>query len=186
MTCQCGHSRAAHQWACAFCVCQSFRAEGEEGPLAHSDDEAEEVMHALTRLCRHPAFEGLTPLHLRSLAQRGRRHIVMSGEILAEPGDESDRLFLVLKGRVAVNRPGAGALTDLDAMLGPGDVVGEHSLLHGARHTATVAALDDVHLLELPREDMRAALHEDAGLRSAFMRLMHERMSKVLKGRDAS
>jgi CRP-like cAMP-binding protein len=178
MNCLCGHSEAAHQrtptGACAFCLCAAF------SPGSSPQDEAkgppDEIEAALAKLAGHPAFAPLDPALLDLLAKRGKRRTILRDTILMDKGDPSDRLYLLLRGEVDVSREARGAVPALSATLGPGDLVGEVGLIHGAPHTATVVALDDVHALELTVEDMHALFREHHDLRLAFMRMVHHRM----------
>lgn len=178
--CNCGHSEAAHKTstrgdACAFCACRSFRPEGgaDQDP---KPVELDEVERAVLTLSEHPAFAKVSVDDLRQLAQRGHRRVILRDSVLMDRGDDSDRLFFLLRGQVAVTRAARGAVPELDATLGPGDIVGEVGLLHGAKHSATVTALDDLRVLEFTPEDIRAVLKDNQGLRMAFLRMVHHRM----------
>ncbi|HLG71466.1 MAG TPA: cyclic nucleotide-binding domain-containing protein [Chloroflexota bacterium] len=179
MNCNCGHSQAAHHRTstgeCAFCSCLAYSA-GTPEPHRETKDEPDEVKSAIERLAQHPAFAGLDPALLGTLTQRGKRRTILRDAVIMDKGDASDRLYLLLRGEVEVTREAHGVVPELSATLGPGDIVGEVGLLHGARHTATVVALDDVHALELTQEDVRAVMREHPDLRLAFMRMVHHRL----------
>lgn len=133
------------------------------------------------KLWEHPAFAGISPGELQELARQGRKRTILSGTVLMDKGDDSDRLYLLLKGSVGVERPAAGLIPELSATLGPGDIVGEVGFLHGATHSAVVTAWDDLHVLEFSRQDVRAVLKEHDELRLAFMRMVHHRLGSAAR-----
>ena len=187
MHCACGHSEAAHARTagagCAFCNCRAFHVPEDSKSPPHADpDKPDELTGALAILAQNPAFSNLAPGELDALAQRGQKRIILKDAIVMDKGQVSDRLYLVLQGRISVNRPAAGAVAELRATLGPGDIVGEVGLLHGALHTATVTALDDLHVLEFMKDDLRAVFQEHHGLQLAFLRMMHHRLQMKPQG----
>ena len=93
------------------------------------DGLEEEQVQRLAVLCRH--------LHLRA------------GERLFEPGDDSEAIYFLVHGRVAIELP------DMDqplGILGPGESLGEVAALLGAPHSARARAIDDLEAGVLPRE----------------------------------
>lgn len=68
------------------------------------------------------------------------------GESLLEEGDDSDAMYVVLSGRVAVRKGGERVTT-----LGPGAHVGELALIDRAPRSATVRALEPSRVLVLER-----------------------------------
>jgi signal-transduction protein with cAMP-binding, CBS, and nucleotidyltransferase domain len=177
--------RRDHSSACSFCDCDSYAP--DPFTVEHAEPKnPDEVWVALETLARNPAFKGLTPLHLTAMAQHGHKRLFMAGSVLMEKGDSSDKLFLLLKGEVKVEREPQGALPALHAQLGPGDIVGEVGLLHGMRHTATVTAMDDLRVLEIGRDDIQAVFHENHALLMAFLRMTHNRIKVEPTGARAS
>jgi CRP-like cAMP-binding protein len=180
--CACGHSFSAHRRRpCSFCDCQAYKA--DELIVDHMPKrEPDEVWLALEMLAAKPAFQGLTPLHLTVMAQRGQKRLLMARTTLMDKGDSSDQLYLLLKGEVHVERPAAGALPALSADLGPGEIVGEVGLLHGVRHSATVTASTDLRVLEIGRQALQEVFHTDRRLLMAFLRMVHERLGLAPAG----
>src|SRR5438874_7670610 len=109
--CVCHHSRAAHRGPngeCDFCSCRGFQEPGES---------SDELAAALALLSRNPAFSNVPAENLLALGSFGRRRLVMEGEILIAPDDPSEHLYLLLRGRVRVDRPPRGSMPRLDAQL---------------------------------------------------------------------
>ena len=87
-----------------------------------------------------------------------------AGEVLLRQGDDADRLFVVLDGRLAIAVESDAAAPDQPlGEVGPGEIVGEVALLAGTRRTVTVRALTPVRLGQVLRDEVRrlVASHPD-------------------------
>jgi len=82
-------------------------------------------------------------------------------------GDRSDRVLLVLSGRlkVASVRPDGGE--DVVAIVGPGELLGELSAIDGEPHSCDATALEAVEVVVVPSEEFNAfmASRPDVALR---------------------
>lgn len=82
------------------------------------------------------------------------------GEVLFRQGDESDRLYFILDGRLEITTDrGNGDHIHL-ATLAAGDVVGEIGILHGLPRVATVTAVGPATLIGVDGETFSAAVVE--------------------------
>src|SRR6516165_4765505 len=79
-------------------------------------------------------FPRLSDAQIDRMARVGRRRAVEAGEILYEPGDQNNNLYLVLAGALELERPmGAEAVVTHIATLGPGQFTGEINMLSARR-----------------------------------------------------
>jgi len=127
-------------------------------------------------LAKHAAFSKLEQEQLEALGRRGRKRLIASGTIIMDKGDESKHMYLLLKGSMRVERHARGKVPHLVANLSRGEIVGEVGLLHGALHSSTVRAVDEVVALELTKREVQQAFREHPSLREAFMRMIHHRL----------
>ncbi|PIE05949.1 MAG: hypothetical protein CSA75_02075 [Sorangium cellulosum] len=81
------------------------------------------------------------------------------GDVLIQQGGDADGLHLIASGDVSVTREEAGETLVL-AELGPGDIVGEVSLVLRKPSTAQVTAKHATLTLHLPREDFLKIIRE--------------------------
>ncbi len=87
------------------------------------------------------------------------------GTILCREGDVGDTMYLIRAGRTAVFKGDPQAPTIL-GYRGPGEVIGEMTVLEERPRSATLVALDDLRVLEISHERFREMLahHPTVGL----------------------
>jgi len=122
-------------------------------------------------------IEDLRPhLRLRSLAP---------GEGVIREGDPGDSLFVVHRGSLQVVHPEerlepyTGLFWKSLAELGPGQWFGEASLLTGAPRNATVVALTEAEIFELPKAAFEASLKREPELLDHLVDLMERRVPEM-------
>ena len=103
------------------------------------------------------------------------------GEGVLREGDPGDSLYAVLEGRLAVVRaeiretPYHGLFWETLAELGPGEWVGEGSLLTGAPRNATVVATAPALLLEMDKAAFESSLKREPEVLDGLVDLMERR-----------
>jgi len=103
------------------------------------------------------------------------------GECVIRAGDAGESLFAVLEGSLAVVKaerrevPYHGLFWNTLAELGPGEWVGEASVLTGATRSATVIATTDALLLEMDKAAFEAGLKQDPEVLDRLVDLMARR-----------
>ncbi len=113
-------------------------------------------------LARIPLFDGIPELELERVAHFLAPFEADPGEVLFRQGDEGDRVYLIERGRVeTVVELTAGQLGTMDAA-GPGEIVGEVSLMGAAKRSATVLVAEPVTGWVLHRSSFQM-LRMDAG-----------------------
>jgi len=91
-----------------------------------------------------------------------------AGTILFRQGEHGDCAYVLKSGRVAVLDERTEPASIL-AVLGPGEIIGEMSLLDGQPRSATVRAVDDCHLTVITQEQLSRRLSRaDPIVRSLF------------------
>ena len=127
---------------------------GEEGAV----DDARAKRLALKRdvLAHMPLFERLTERELLRVMQAVEVRQYKDGDIVIREGDKGDELFIVLDGKVRVQR-GEQVLTHL----GQGEHVGEMALIRSVPRSATVVAAGDAELIAIRRADFFEILRKE-------------------------
>lgn len=116
-------------------------------------------------------FESLTRRQLQSVAALADELVVDEGAVIAEQGTEGDQFFMVVSGGLTVRRNGRKV-----AACGPGDGVGEMSLLDGGPRTATVTADERTVLLALDRMTFRGLLLDAPDVSVALLETLSQRL----------
>lgn len=104
--------------------------------------------HYLDHLASVPLFRGMTTKELRDVAKATVELTIPEGKEFVTQGDVGREAFVIVEGTADVVRNGKTIAT-----LGPGDCVGELSLLdHGPRTASVIAATGLTVLVLGPRE----------------------------------
>ena len=106
---------------------------------------------------------------------------VMSGTILIEEGRHPEAVFIVVQGLVGVRVASAGERPV--AQLGPGELLGEISLLEDSPATATVTATENTLLLTISRDVLRDRLDANAQFAAQWYRAVALIQSRRLRER---
>ena len=129
----------------------------EELPLRSEGD----VLSAAVRLGGIDLFSTLPQESRIVLARTALEHIFAAGEAIVRQGDAGSSMYVVLSGCVRVVLEPSGQEV---AVIEPGGIFGEMSMLTGDPRTATVRAVEDVRALEITAERFRDVAIERPGL----------------------
>jgi CRP-like cAMP-binding protein len=102
------------------------------------------------------------------MALNGVLRSTSSGTTLIYEQQPIDSLYLLLEGKLSVSVGGPHG-TQIATLL-PGEVVGEISFVDPRPPSASVVAMQDSHLLALPRELLSAKIARDQGFAARFYR----------------
>ena len=75
----------------------------------------------IQKISEHPFLKGLSPRHLKTLAELAISVQFQPGQIVFKTGDPANRFYLIQSGKVALRIPGGAQDIQL---LSPGDVLG--------------------------------------------------------------
>ena len=113
-------------------------------------------------------FAGLEKKDLQQLAGACRERVYSAESILIKQGDTGVGLYIITDGTVRITKETDPDKPELDlGTAGPGNVLGEMSLLDDLPRSANVIAVSDVTALLLPVWEFRTTLrnHPDIALR---------------------
>jgi serine phosphatase RsbU (regulator of sigma subunit) len=136
----------------------------------------EELMHLLSQV---PLFADLPRSELKYLSYTLRVLEFDPDTVIFREGEVGDVFAIVIKGHLDVvmglDTPDARALTTL----GPGEYVGEMSLLiPGGQRSASVRANGEVRLWAITHEDFDALLHRQPRLAYSMIKVMSARLMR--------
>lgn len=158
---------------------EGFRLMGPHGPTPLPPPSEPVLDPALLEQLNRTL--GLPSHWVEDLAPHLRLRPVAPGEAVIREGDPGNSLFAVRRGILQVVHaeerlePYTGIYWKAVADLGPGHWFGEASLLTGAPRNATVVALTEADILELPKEAFDLALRREPELLEQLVDLMDRR-----------
>jgi CRP/FNR family transcriptional regulator, cyclic AMP receptor protein len=119
------------------------------------------VPDVLAELRQVHLFAGLGDTALAALAGKAFARRLARGQVLFTEGEPSTHLYVVRSGRLRVFVASPRGDELVLSVLGPGESLGELSVLDGQPRSAAVEALDAVELLALPAAEVVALLHDN-------------------------
>lgn len=128
----------------------------------------------MEHLAAVPLFEGVTKKELEKIAKAGDEITMTAGTVLVDQGQTGREAFVVLEGTVTVKRNNRKV-----ASLGPGDIVGELSLLDHGPRTATAVCETDCELLVLDQRHFRGVLEQVPTLASKILASLAGRIREL-------
>lgn len=131
-------------------------------------DEKLDLLH------RIPLFSAFDRRKLERLGMLADYVDVPGGRCLMAQGDSGNELFVIVSGKVVVDRDGRRLNT-----LGPGDFFGEIALLDGGPRTATVTAEEPSRLLVLTHREFHSMMEEFPEVASEVMNALAHRIRRL-------
>ena len=114
-------------------------------------------------------FSGLPEEDLRRLAVASSLRRYRRGQFVVHAGDPGDSLLVVADGSLKAVTISANGEELLLAVVEPGEVVGELTVVDGGERSATVAALTDASVVRIPRESVLAVAEHSPVLVRAML-----------------
>ena len=128
------------------------------------------------RLKRVALFSGLTDEELAPLVQRCRRRTFPPNTALIHQGDPGETLYLLLAGRVAVQRVAPSGEAVHVADCGPDEYFGELSLLDGKPRSADVVTTETADVLMLDRAAFQECLAGSPRMAAGILEVLAARL----------
>ena len=122
-------------------------------------------------LMRAKVFSTLSPELLEPILASGEERSFGEGEAIVRQGEPGDDLYVILEGRVRVERGGRPVES-----LGEGEFFGEVAVLDGRPRSADVVAEIPTRTLRLSREVVRAALEREPHAAWAMLQVLASRL----------
>ena len=107
-------------------------------------------------LAQVPIFSGLTESELGFLAQRTVPRHYSAGETIFDEGGPCSGFFVVESGNVRIFKSSASGREHVLSIDGPGSSIAEVPVFDGGNYPASGAAVDDVTLLFVSKQDFHA------------------------------
>lgn len=105
-----------------------------------------------------PIFDHLSNLEMQKIAESGRTKIYRKGEFIFQPGDPSENLLIIHKGRVKIYRVSDSGKEQLLRILEPGDFIGDLSIFTNETAVNYAEAMIATEICTIHRTDMQQLL----------------------------
>jgi CRP/FNR family cyclic AMP-dependent transcriptional regulator len=130
-------------------------------------------------LSRAPLFEGLTARDADELRSCAATVELKRGERLFSEGDEGDKLYVVLDGKIKLTRAAPDGRENLLSVHGPGEMFGELSLFDPRPRTSSAAAVTDSRLVALAHDVLRTWLKDRPDVSMHLLRALAQRLRRI-------
>lgn len=118
----------------------------------------EDLLSVASSLSRSGLFSAIELNDLVVLAASARPYTCPAGTVVFQEKERGDRVFLLRQGTVRIFlNLGEGEETTI-ALIGPGEIFGEFSLLDGEPRSASAQAVDGLQAITIGREDFLSFL----------------------------
>ncbi len=128
----------------------------------------------LDHLASIPLFSACSRKDLQKIARASNEVEVEAGRVLVDQGDAGREAFVIVDGKADVKRNRRKIAT-----VGPGDAVGELSLLDHGPRTATVEATTPMTLLVLSAREFTGVLDQVPGLNHKLLSALASRVREL-------
>ena len=135
------------------------------------------LMKQILFLSKVPLFAELNPPDLKSVAKAAEENLYSDGELIAAQGDPGGEMHVVVAGEIEVRMADSDDRLEL-ARRGPGEVVGEMSVITGQPRMASLIAVGDVRTLSIDRVRFERILAERPEVSLAVMRQLCARLEQ--------
>jgi CRP/FNR family transcriptional regulator, cyclic AMP receptor protein len=123
-----------------------------------------------------PLFSALSDEEAASLRATMTLVKVTKGHTLFKEGEEGDRLYVVLDGKLKLGKTSPDGRENLQEILGPGEMFGELSLFDPGPRTATATAITDAKLLMLSHEKVLNLITAQPAVSLELLRRLAQRL----------
>jgi CRP/FNR family transcriptional regulator, cyclic AMP receptor protein len=121
-------------------------------------------------------FAGLNADELDAVVNAATRRELRRGDVLFGEGDDSDQLFLVESGRIAMSQRSVDGRESVIALMERGDLFGEMPLFDGLGRSAEARALEPSAVTVVDYEPVRAIYEDRPTLLWSVVALLSQRL----------
>ena len=131
-------------------------------------------------LARTPLFKGLPEDEISRLTETLRVLEASPGKVLFQEGEIGDRFYIIIQGQIEVIKALGTPEERLIGYRGPGEFVGEMSLINrSGLRTASVRSLGPAHLWEMSHEEFDDLLHRQPNMAFELINVLSERLTNA-------
>jgi CRP/FNR family cyclic AMP-dependent transcriptional regulator len=130
-------------------------------------------------LTRTQIFQSLQPAELEAVLARATLRRIARGEIIRRRGDPGTGMVIIVSGQARISLVSEEGREVTLTMLGPGEVLGEMTLLDGGECSADVTAHENCVLLMIERMQFLRLLQSNSELCLQLMSVLFQRLRRA-------
>jgi CRP/FNR family transcriptional regulator, cyclic AMP receptor protein len=130
-------------------------------------------------LSEAPLFEALNDEDSEALRAKVLVVRLDRGERLFSEGDQGDRLYIILSGKIKLTKAAPDGRENLLSVHGPGEMFGELSLFDPIPRTSSATAITQAELAGLAHADMRTFLATRPGVAMHLLQALAQRLRRI-------
>lgn len=143
--------------------------------------DADDLIHSATEHLSHvPIFAPLSGAEIDKLAKASSRRVFAPGEMIVRKGQEGGSMFIIVRGAVSVQLPGAEGPRTVNN-LSANDFFGEMSLLTGEPRSANVVAEEETDVLQIRKSAIKPLFEANPDLMHAISLIVDERRKLLVE-----
>jgi CRP-like cAMP-binding protein len=146
--------------------------------LGGADAFAAEVLEAINK---EVLFDEFYQYEIEELCRFMHCFSAPTGTVLLQEGEEGDHLIILLSGQVIVRKTDIGGTVHSLAMVGPGSILGEMSLIDGERRFASCIAAETTRFAAMSKSDLNEILALHPRLANKFLTMLLQIMVSRLR-----
>lgn len=127
-------------------------------------------------LAKVALFEGLNPKQWNRLNEYLYGRVFPAGTNIITAEQPGEVVYVILRGAVKIFQDQVDGTRVILALLGPGDIVGEMSLIDSAGRSANVITIEDSHLLWMERRAFQHCLETIPEMNVNLVRILSRRV----------
>ncbi len=127
-----------------------------------------------------PLFADLTQEEFNDFTKRMVVHTYPAGKTIIREGESGSSVYVATRGTVGVSTMLQGKKVQL-AVLQPSDFFGEIAFLTGKPRTATVEAIEETELLEVPEDELLDLISKRPRIKQVLQKYHEERVKNTLE-----
>lgn len=151
-------------------------SEAAPDAASHPSTPSADIEHLLHQIA---LFESLSDDHVTRLAGQTLLRSYEPGEALMVQNTSGMSLFIVSAGIFELRRDNPDGTVSIFGRIGPGEYLGEVSMMSGEPRSVTVTCLAAGSAYELPRDALEALIQDDGTLGAALERSMQRGLSHL-------
>jgi len=127
-----------------------------------------------------PLFADLTQEEFNDFTKRMVVHTYPAGKVIIREGESGSSVYVATRGSVGVYTMLQGKRVQL-AILQPSDFFGEIGFLTGRPRTATVEAIEETELLEVPDDELLDLISKQPRIKQVLQKYHEERVKSTIE-----